>query len=105
MDGDYGFGGLTLDEFKQLWERLRTFEEMNVTQLQRQGSYHALLRENMPQDVVNRLVEKEMDDVDELRSFRITAKCRLWCARYDGILLVLWWDRKHQVNPVKKKHT
>ena len=52
-----------------------------------------------------RLSELQRDDIEELYSWHISSKGRLWCAEYDGMMCVLWWDPEHEVYPVPKKHT
>ena len=45
------------------------------------------------------------DDVDELMSFRLDSRGRVWCIQTGNIMRVLWWDPNHEVCPSFKKHT
>jgi hypothetical protein len=42
---------------------------------------------------------------EELFSLRLSGRERLWGIRERHIFKILWWDPKHEVYPVKKKHT
>ena len=52
-----------------------------------------------------RLKELQRDDIEFLHAWHISGNERLWCAEYEGMMCVLWWDAKHEVYPVPKKHT
>ena len=52
-----------------------------------------------------RLITLEMDDLDELVSFRFTGRQRLWGIRDGEFFRVLWWDPCHVVCPALLKHT
>jgi hypothetical protein len=78
---------------------------MNVAQLRNTGSYHAKPLGELHRDYKRRLEEMELDDVDELHSFRIDGACRLWCVKYENIFSIVWWDKEHEVAPAPKKNT
>jgi len=105
LGGPYACKDFTHDEFQQLWERLRAFEKMNVAEMRDAGSFHPKPVVEMGREEKERLKEIQLDDIEELYSFRIYGPCRMWCIRRENILLVLWWDRGHVVCPVAKSHT
>lgn len=103
--GKFTCGDFEHDDFKLLWDRLRAFEKMDVTQMKKAGSYHSVPTPNVAKTAKERLQLIKLDDVDVLHSFHIDGPCRLWCMKHDNIFSVLWWDRHHDVYPVAKKHT
>ena len=105
VDGPFSCGQFNHDDFIQFWGRMRTFERMNVSQLRDAESFHGVLCTNISRKAKTRLEEIKKDDLEIIYGFRITGECRLWCMRHENILAVLWWDRKHEVYPVGKKHT
>ncbi len=92
------------DKYKEVVEKLHSFETMTET-VMRQGGSHPVALDNIAGDAVQRLREIQQDDLDELMSFRLTGTNRVWCVRDRNIMRVLWWDPDHQVSPAKKKHT
>ena len=105
IGGPYSCAALILKDFQLLWDKLRAFEKMNVAKLRDQGSYHTPYITNISREAKRRLRELSLDDIEVLHSFHITSTCRLWCVKYQNIMCVLWWDRKHKVYSVGKKHT
>jgi len=105
LDGPFKCGNFTLDEFTQLWERLRAFEKMNIAQLRQAGSFHRTPTPNLSQKAKKRLQEILLDDIDVLYSFHITGPCRLWCMKHENILSILWWDKNHEVYLTPQRHT
>jgi len=105
MTGCFSCADLCLEEHKQLWNRLREFEAKNVAQLRDAGSYHPKPTNELGSEYKSRLQEMQLDDIEELYSFRIDGACRLWCIKYENIFSLLWWDKEHKVAPVTKKHT
>ncbi len=69
------------------------------------GSLHNPAIDELSPVAKDRLQELKLDDLDCLYSFRVNSTCRLWCIKYENIFSILWWDKKHKVNPVAKKHT
>lgn len=52
-----------------------------------------------------RIAQINLDDIDELWSFRVNAAYRIWCIKIESLLQVLWIDPNHQIYPVEKRHT
>jgi len=105
MAGCFSCSDLTLEEHQQLWDRLRAFEKMNIDELRRARNLHTKPVEQLNRDYRDRLVEIKLDDIEELHSFHIDGLCRLWCLKWENIFSILWWDKEHEVAPVRKKHT
>ncbi len=105
IGGPYACNDFSHNDFQQLWERLRAFENMNTEQLRDNGSFHPKPVDELTREQKERLQQIELDDIDEIYSFRITGKCRMWCIKYGSILLLLWWDRDHDIAPSVKKHS
>ena len=54
----------------------------------------------------DRLQKLKLDDIDELMSFRISGKERVWSIRQlNNVMKVLWWDPNHEIYPIRKRHT
>jgi hypothetical protein len=104
-NGPYSCGTFSHADFKMLWDKLRSFEQMNIAQLRAAKSYHPLAVVNASKSAKERLQHLQLDDVETLYSFHISNTCRLWCMRFINILSILWWDKKHDVYPVDKKGT
>lgn len=105
IDGPYRCGVFEHDEFKQLWEHLFAFENMNMADFAKADSYHEVETYKLSKDAKKRLQEIHLDDLDSLYSFHIVGACRLWCMKHGNIMCVLWWDKNHDVYQAKKKHT
>ena len=96
---------LTIPEkYKKVIEKLHEFENYNINQLPSNGS-HPIGINDLSGDAQKRLREIMQDDIDELYSFRITGKERVWCIQSANIMKILWWDPNHEVCPSHKKHT
>jgi hypothetical protein len=104
-DGPYRCGVFEHDEFKQLWDKLQAFENMNMAEFARADSFHKVSTLILSKDAKKRLQEIHLDDLDSLYSFHIVGACRLWCMKHGNIMCVLWWDKNHEVYQVEKKHT
>jgi hypothetical protein len=84
--------------------RLIEFESKNWNDILQTGS-HLVQKVKLAATARKRLVEIEQDDVDELMSFRVTGRGRVWCIPAANIMRLLWWDPDHEVCPAPKKHT
>ncbi len=105
LEGPFSWGQISDADRQTVWNRLREFEKMTVNELKSAGSHHSVSQQNMSRNAKDRLRELQMDDLEELHSFRIDGKARLWCIKHENIYAVLWWDPEHKVYPVSKKHT
>jgi hypothetical protein len=105
MGGCFSCGNLSFEEHRQLWNRLSAFEKMNIDELRKAKNLHTKQVAELENEYRARLLEINLDDVEEMHSFHIDGTCRLWCLKYENIFSVLWWDKEHQVAPVSKRHT
>lgn len=85
-------------------KRLVGFETMSESGL-RQGGSHTIDKGDLSKEAQARLEAIELDDIDQLWSFRITGSARVWCRVESGVMHLLWWDPYHQVCPSAKKYT
>jgi len=85
-------------------EKLHRFETMEETEIRAQGS-HPVEISKLSKAAQTRLETIQHDDIDELMSFRLTGKQRVWCRMDNSVMLILWWDPEHAVCPSMKKHT
>ena len=90
--------------YKEVIERLHEFETKEWDEIVRGGS-HPIQVYKCEKPARDRLVEIQQDDVDELMSFRISGKKRVWCIQDRNIMRVLWWDPDHAICPSHLKNT
>ncbi len=103
----YGWQKLTIEEARQVIKRLGHFESMtwNEILVGANKQNHSVSIDDLSKEARSRLEELQLDDLDELLSLRISGEERVWGILQEGVVLVLWWDPKHQVCPSLKKHT
>ena len=104
QNGRWAWSNLDDQKYKKVQEKLHKFEQYSMTQLIGTGS-HVISCDRIISEAKKRLEDIQKDDVDELYSFRISAKERIWCIRDGHIMNILWWDPKHEIYPSLKKHT
>jgi len=80
------------------------FEKMTWVDLGSDGC-HSIPIGDLAISARKRLIEIKLDDIDELFSFRVTGKGRIWGIRDRNVVKVLWWDPHHSVCSSVKKHT
>ena len=104
-NGPYAWSGLSdASHYKKVMEKLHQFETMQETERRAQGS-HPVPINNISKSARDRLFETERDDAEELMSFRVSGRERVWCLIDRNIMVVLWWDPRHEVCPSLKKNT
>ena len=91
-------------QYKRVIERLQEFEKKNWNEIITSGN-HPIAVGDIVKSARDRLEKLKMDDIDELMSFRVSGKERVWCIRLLNIMKVLWWDPHHKVCPAPKRHT
>jgi hypothetical protein len=103
--GPFAWTGLEHGQpFKEVMERLHEFETKSWEEIIRTGS-HPIEVYKCEKVAKDRLGEIQQDDVDELMSFRISRKKRVWCIKDRNIMRVLWWDPDHAICPAHLKNT
>lgn len=103
LDGEWTWTALPAERLPEVLDKLAQFEKMDYTSLRNFRSIHAV--HTLVKDARDRLVDIQRDDVDRLFSYHIMGRERVWCAEYDGIMFVLWWDPLHTVYDTPKKRT
>lgn len=84
--------------------RLSGMETLSSDDFIRGGS-HSVSVARLAPEAQRRLARIGKDDVDELVSFRISARKRVWCIAVGNLMKVLWWDPNHEVAPSTKRRT
>ena len=97
--------GLNERDLRALWNRMKEFESMNVAELKRSGSYHAVHRSLLSQEAKRRLAALHLEDIEEIHSFRVSGTRRFWCISWANVFALLWWDPEHQVYTVAQRNT
>lgn len=97
-------GFKSAEEFRETVDKLAGYETMNEASLASAGC-HAIPIPSLSTDARARLVELELDDLDELFSFRITGPKRVFGVVRPKYVRLLWFDPLHQVCPSPPKHT
>lgn len=87
-----------------IYSRLKSFETMTWAEIE--GSENHLIETyKICKDARDRLKEIGYEGFENLFSFHVTGKKRIWGIRDTEALNILWWDPEHTVYPVPKKHT
>jgi hypothetical protein len=107
MVDPFGWHNLNAQEIKNIQTKLSEFESMIWNEISVQGKkqHHSVTIDQLSKEAQTRLEEKNIVDIDELFSLRLSGKQRVWGILEQGILNLLWWDPNHQVCPSNKKHT
>ena len=102
-DGPFSWGAISAEDTRRVWARLAEFEKMDASQLKEAASNHSAPSSEVSQEAKKRLRELQLDDQENLWSFRITQQRRFWCIKHENIYALLWWDPCHKVYPTKQK--
>lgn len=95
----------------EILDFLRSIESQTVGELRQTNKYAIYsLADSSVKDHLDDWVVREMslkfEDVYELHRFRMTGKQRLFAISVEpGVFELTWWDPKHKIYPVKKRHT
>ena len=104
LQGSWAWTNVPADSFQRIMHKLPDFERL-CTPSDLKNVLHSISVDKLGKAARDRLGELQHDDIEELHGWRVSGRQRLWCAAYDGIMYVLWWDPKHEVYPVAKKYT
>jgi hypothetical protein len=102
--GPFPWKKLDAKLLQTIQDRLGAFEKLNLAQL-KDAHCHPVEFDDLSQDAQKRLKKLKRDDVEELWSFRVSGKQRMWAIGYDTAFHLLWWDPNHKVCPSEKRHT
>jgi hypothetical protein len=103
MSGSWPCNITTLQNIQN---RLHEYERMKWSGLG--GSSHPLPVNKIIPKAQKRLFDLGYVDYETLYQFDIkngNSKQRLWGLRTENIFKILWWDPKHEIYPVEKRHT
>lgn len=104
-EGKWGFDKLNKPNIlKSILSKLKDFEGMKWREIEGDEN-HIISVAKISKDAKKRLTDINKSDHQDLFSFRLTGKKRLWGIRIREEFYILWWDPNHTVYPVKKKHT
>lgn len=104
-EGPWGFNNVNnADKIKGVLDKLKNFEGMTWGEIEG-GENHLISITKVCKKARQRLVEINKNDYQDLFSFRLSGKERIWGIREMEAYYLLWWDPKHTVYLVQKKHT
>ncbi|QPM68210.1 hypothetical protein [Atribacter laminatus] len=105
-EGLWHWKNISLDIF---WDKvhkiLSCYEMMTWGEVLNNRNNHFIPVNNLCKKAQQRLQVLKQDDIDEVVSFHINGKGRIWGIQDRYIFKILWWDPNHQVCPSHKKHT
>ena len=84
--------------------KLRDFESMHWEEIKR-SQHHAIKKDKLSPQARKQLREIKQDDIDEVFSFRCSAKARIIGISDGNVIKLLWWDPEHGVCESTKRHT
>jgi len=87
-------------------DRLHAYEKLKWLELT--GSSHPLPIDKIIAKAQRRLTDLGYGDYETVYQLDIKngqSKQRLWGLRVENIFKILWWDPKHEIYPVEKRHT
>jgi len=106
VDGPWGVDAETASSWRQIFNKLRSYESMTWGQIDSDRKYnHHVSTQDLIKRARDRLVEIKLDDTESLFRFRFSGTKRLWGIRDRQRFKILWWDPGHEVCPSTKKHT
>lgn len=110
FEGEWGWGKIQdFSTLKDIHEKLKNFEQMKWGEIEKTANgrknNHCMDVCNLSTKAQQRLEELQLDDCEELFSFRLSGKKRVWGIRDQEKLNILWWDPEHTVYPVQKGYT
>lgn len=84
----------------------KTWNEWMNEQANGRLKHHSHSLDSLDREVRSRIEKIKLGDrVEELFRFRLSGLVRLWGFREGTTFYLLWFDRKHSVFPVGKRHT
>lgn len=104
LSGPFSCMDICPDEWQVILTKMRSWETMTWHEIEGKRD-HSISVESLSDIARKRLIDIQLDDIDEVFSLHIDGKKRLFGLRDRNIFKVLWWDREHKVCPSPKKHT
>ncbi len=105
--GPWGWDNLDADTLKYIHGKLAQFETMTWAEINHPNTgCHPIKLKELGNEAQKRLTQIKLIGVEEeLFSLRLSGRERLWGIRERHIFKILWWDPRHEIYPVAKKHT
>jgi hypothetical protein len=105
-DSQWGWGGISCDEFwQEILPKLTSFESMFWKDIRGNGNNHFIPTNKIIHGAQKRLEELGYNDCGYLFSLHLTGIKRVWGILENGILKIIWYDPKHEIYPSLLKHT
>ena len=105
IDGKWGWARIDCPFFfSNIWARMRNLETMTWDDILGR-IHHTVAVRTIIKPAQMRLQELGYDDREELVSFHLTGRQRLWAIRSGNVSYLLWYDPDHEICPSHKKHT
>lgn len=103
-DGPFSFGNISIDEWNFILGKMRQWESMKWGEIEGDRN-HAIKTQSFSAKARKRLVEINYELSEELFSFHLDGRKRLFGIRARSVFYVFWYDPDHEVCPSLKKHT
>jgi hypothetical protein len=104
-EGPWGFNNVNdVDVLKDVLNKLKDYEGMFWREIEGHEN-HSISVTSICRDAKHRLSEINKEDYQDLFSFRLNGKHRLWGIKERDAFYILWWDPDHTVCPSIRKHT
>lgn len=101
MEGPFGWSAFSIQVLEEVLKpKLTNFETMTWGEIEGRQN-HAIPRYQLSREAERRLVEINLDYVEEVFSLRIRGKERVIGVRDKDVFKFLWWDPEHKVCPSK----
>jgi hypothetical protein len=105
LDFEGPWGEVDAETLRYIHGKLAQFETMTWAEINNPNTgCHPIKVKDLCSEAQKRLTEIQITE-EEIFSLRLSGKERLWGIRECHIFKILWWDPRHEVYPVSKKHT
>ena len=107
-DGQWGWDQVNCSYFfQEIWEKMHDFEKKKWSEIlgRDHRKNHKIQARKIIGDAQKRLEELGHDDQEELVSFRLTGRQRLWAIQSGTEAFLLWWDPNHEICPSRLRNT
>lgn len=106
IDGPWGWQNIEPDRlWKNIHAKMSSFESMTWGEVMTGKKHHLVDVSRISPKAQKRLDEIGQVDTDQLFSFRLSGKERIYGIRVSDIFEILWWDPNHEVLRVSLKRT
>jgi len=105
MDGPWSWHRMDAATALFLHGKLSPFKTMTWADLVNSPHNKRIPVEHLSPDAQNRLIERRLDDQDDVWELRLGGRQRAWGYRVGDVMHLLWWDPEHEVCPAKLKNT